>query len=422
MENKQSTAIHEDKQLALMSFGLNVSFMVSKFFLYLSTGSIALLAETVHSATDVISSLLVIGGIHLAAKKSERFPWGLYKVENVTAVLTGIFIFISAYEIAKMTYRPPSSPLRNLDVTLVILFLMTIPVLLFYRYELKTARELNSPSLMADAVHWKADLGPIAIVGVGIAGSRLSYPGADRLAALVILMFVIRAGYEILRDSMKSLLDASADKKTLDEIREAARSFAQVKDISSLNARNSGRFIFVHLELTLGMKRLKEAHAVAEAIEREIKRRIQFVERVVIHYEPEKKDYLRYSALLENRQGDLSEHFGSAPFVALWDKSIPDGILRSQEVLENPHATLDKRKGIKLAEFLVEKGVDVIYTREDFAGKGPDHVLSDAEVKVRHTKLIHLKALLEEQQRTDETVEKVLVGSASERGAGTRDM
>jgi hypothetical protein len=66
--------------------------------------------------------------------------------------------------------------------------------------------------------------------------------------------------------------------------------------------------------------------------------------------------------------------------------------------------------------------VDVIYTREDFAGKGPDHVLSDAEVKVRHTKLIHLKALLEEQQRTDETVEKVLVGSASERGAGTRDM
>jgi cation diffusion facilitator family transporter len=395
MENKQSTAIHEGKRLALLSFGLNVCLMVSKFLLYLFSGSIALLAETVHSVTDVISSLLLLGGIHLAAKRSERFPWGLYKVENVAAVLTAVFIFISAYEIAKTTYSPHASLLRNLDVTLVILLLMTIPVLLFYRYELKAAKELNSPSLMADAMHWKMDLGPIVIVAVGVAGSRFSYPAADRFAALVILIFVIKAGYEILRDSMKSLLDASADRKTLDKIKEVTRSFAQVKDIISLNARNSGRFIFVHLELSFALKRLKEAHRVAEDIAGEIKDRIPFVERVIIHYEPEKKNYRRHAAPLANREGDISEHFGRAPFIALWDERITDGALISQEIVENPFLQIEKGKGIRLAKFLVEKGIDILYTMEDFGGKGPEYVLSDAEIEVRKTDLTSLNDLIE---------------------------
>jgi len=171
--------------------------------------------------------------------------------------------------------------------------------------------------------------------------------------------------------------------------------FPQVKEIRSLHARNSGRFIFVTIDLGLSLKRLKDAHEIANSIEMEIKDRVPFVERVLIHYEPERKDYQRYAVGLANREGEISEHFGGAPYIALWDKRISDGMALSQEILENPFFNLEKGKGIMLAEFLVEKEIDTLYTREDFEGKGPGYVFSDADIEVRRTDMKPLKDVIE---------------------------
>ncbi|MFZ6017723.1 MAG: iron-sulfur cluster assembly scaffold protein [Nitrospirota bacterium] len=89
---------------------------------------------------------------------------------------------------------------------------------------------------------------------------------------------------------------------------------------------------------------------------------------------------MRYAVPLLYRQGDISEHFGSSPFIALWDKRISDGKVISQEILENPFLEMEKGKGIKLAEFLVEHGVDILYTKKHFEHKGPEYVFSNAEV------------------------------------------
>ena len=385
---------NDGKRLAAMSLGLNVFFGVIEFFLYLSTKSSALLAAAVHTVTDVIGSFLIIVGIYLSEKKSERFPWGLYKIENISAVLVAGLIFLSAYEIAKNIYRPSPLNIENLTMTLVVLFFMAFSVVFFSKYEAKRAKMLNSPSLMADAESWRMDIAPLAVVAAGIAGARFSYPVIDRVAAVTVLIIVIRAGYEIMRDSVKSLLDASVDRATLNAMIKIIEGFSEVKEIISLNARNSGRFIFVHLELSFALKRLKEAHEVAEDIDKEIKRRIPFVERVIIHYEPERKDHQRYAVPLLNREGEISKHFGSAPFIALWDKRITDGVSISQEIVENPFLQMEKKKGIRLADLLVEKGIDTLYLREDFEGKGPKYVLSDAGVEVRRTSLQNLKELI----------------------------
>ena len=82
-----------------MSLGLNVILTSAQFILYLLTKSAAILAEAIHSLTDVMGILFVIIGIYLSEKKSEKFPWGLYKIENLAAILVGVLIFLSAYEI-----------------------------------------------------------------------------------------------------------------------------------------------------------------------------------------------------------------------------------------------------------------------------------------------------------------------------------
>ncbi len=387
--------VHGGKGLAALSVGLNIFLTASKYLLYLFTNSSALLAETVHSLTDVIGSLMVMGGIYLSEKKSEKFPWGLYKVENIAAVFSAGFIFLSAYEIAKMIYHPSTAGMRNLDITLIALFLMTLPIIVFARYEARKAKVLNSPSLIADAYHWRMDIAPLAVVAVGITGARLSYPFMDRISAFVVLLLVIKAGYGILKDSMRSLLDASVDGETLDNIKDVIKIFPQVKEINSIHARNSGRFMFVTIDLGLSLKRLKDAHEIADSIKMEINARIPFVERVLIHYEPERKDYQRYAAGLANREGEISEHFGGAPFIALWDKRVSDGVILHQEILENLFLDIEKGKGIRLAEFLVEKGLDILYTREDFEGKGPGYVFSDADVEVRRIDLKTLNDMID---------------------------
>lgn len=392
---KRQIVAYAGKKLAGTSVALYIFFAAAKFSLYLLSGSSSLLAETVHSLADVIGGLLVIGGIYLSEKKSERFPWGLYKVENIVALLSACVIFLSAYGMAKTIYHPSLEGMRNLDMTLIVLFLMTVPIILFSRYEARRAKAINFPSLMADAAHWRADIAPIVVVAAGIAGARLSYPFADRVSAFVVLLVVIKAGYGIFKDSLKSLLDASVDRVTLDKINDVLGKFQEVKEVVSLHARNSGRFIFISMDVRLSSKTLKDAHELADRIEGEIKSRIPFVERVTIHYEPQRKDYTRYAVPLADRDDAVSEHFSNAPFIAVWDKG-PDGAVISRETLENPFLTLEKRKGISLATFLVEKEIDILYTRESFSGKGPEYVLANAGIEVRRVDSESMNILIKE--------------------------
>jgi cation diffusion facilitator family transporter len=384
------------KRIAVLSLSLNVLLGVAKYLLYLYAGSTAVLAESVHSLTDVVGSLLVIGGISLAEKRARRFPWGLYKVENMASLFLAVLILFSAYEIAAIIYRPSSLAMQNLDRALMALLLMAMPVYLFSRYEVKKAASLNSPTLTADAKHWRTDLAPLAVVAAGILGARFSFAVADKIAAALVLIIVARAGYVILKDSLKSLLDASVDNETLERMREVIRSFAQIEEPFAIQARNSGRFIFVELSVRVSLSRLKEAHDVALDLERDIKAHVPFVERVIVHYEPVEKEYQRYAALLADREGSISEHFGKASFVAFWNKRTADGATISREILENPYSEIEKGKGIKLAEFLVARKVDVLYTRESFEGKGPEYVLADAGVKVRKTGARYLQELIEQ--------------------------
>jgi len=218
------------KRWAALSLGLNALLATVKFILYPVTGSSAILAEAVHSLTDVVGSLIVIGGLYLSEKRSKQFPWGLYKVENFVAVISSGLIFFSAYEIAKIIIVPVSV-LKNLDIGMAAMFLMALPNLAFYKSESRIAKSLNSPSLAADAENWKTDTLSLIVVGVGVIGARFAYPVMDRIAAVLVLLVVIRSGYGILKCSVKSLLDASVDNPTLDRMRIIIQGFGQVKEV-----------------------------------------------------------------------------------------------------------------------------------------------------------------------------------------------
>jgi cation diffusion facilitator family transporter len=402
MHRGQEKVINMDdgKRTAAYSTALNLCLTAAKGTIALYSGSTAVLSEAVHSLTDVFGALSVWTGITLSKKKSPSFPWGLYKAENIAAAVSALLIFIVAYEIAKGIFVERATSLSNVNLSVAALLLIAIPVYLFARYEKKKAGDLNSPSLMADAKHWLSDLAPIGVAATGLAVSGI-FPYADKVAALLVIVFVLRSGYGIMKDSVKSLLDASVDAETLNKLRTIVGGFSEVVEITDINARNSGRFIFVYIDLRLSVKKLKDAYKITARIEESVRRDIPFIERVIIRYGPIEKGYMRYAVPLGDRADTISEHFGSAPFVACWNRDASNGKLLSQKIIENPFSSLEKGKGIKLAELMVEQQVDVLYTKELFGGKGPEYVLSDAGIEVRHTDLKTLRELmaLKEEQR-----------------------
>ncbi|OGP15696.1 MAG: hypothetical protein A2052_07475 [Deltaproteobacteria bacterium GWA2_54_12] len=341
---KKAAQTDDGGKVAACSVFVNVALAAAKALIAFYSGSAAVLSEAVHSLTDVVASLSVWTGIKLSRVKSPSFPWGLYKAENIAAVVTALFIFLMAYEIAKEAVLGEHRSLSNIGLSITALFLMAVPVYLFTRYEKKRARELNSPSLLADAEHWLTDILSIGVVIAGLAASRYT-PYADRVASIIVIFLVLRIGYRILKDSMKSLLDASVDAGTLDKIRKTVERFAEVREVRSLNARNSGSFIFVHMDLRLSARRLKEAHRSADAIEKAVRNEVPFIEEVSIHYEPVKKDFVRCAATLSGRDGAVSPHFGNAPFVILWDKDGDGKVISKEVVGRKPLCRTGKREG-----------------------------------------------------------------------------
>lgn len=377
------------ERLALYSTLVNTLLVGLKYGLAVFVGSLALVADAIHSLADVISSATIWAGIKLSRRKTKRFPYGLYKIENLAALVTAGLIFLAGYEIIQSAFeeavqiRRARLPYAMGGVVLIVAILFA-----FSRFELKRGKELGSPSLVADAQHIGTDLFSTLIILVGLIGGyfQIPYP-LDKWAALAIAVLIGWAGLKIAIDAIRVLLDASLDFDTLHKIRELILETPQVGRINSLTGRNSGSFKFIEVDLALKVRELDKAHFLANQIETRIKAEVPQVDHVLMHYEPLQKDTLVYAApLLQDRQ-HLSEHFGSAPYFLLLTLRAADRRLLEERFLSNPFTQVETGKGIKVSEWLVGLGVDEVFTTKSFTGKGPFYVFSDANVEMHQTDL-----------------------------------
>ena len=290
MENSSQNStktlnFNEKKKISLFSVGINLFLSLIKIAGGMVSGSAALVADGVHSLSDLAASLSVYVGIVISNKKSDLFPHGLYKVENLVALISAFAIFFAGYEIAKDVLFGEGTPIKNLTAALVVLGITVVTTYLYSRWERKKAIELNSPSLLADSEHIKTDFYTAIVVLVGVLGQYFGYPIIEKLAVVVVVYFIFHSGFEILKEAIKVLLDASLDHESMENIRTILKDEPLIKSINTITGRNAGSFKFVQLDLALETDSLKEAHNLAHKIEDKIKEEMPFVEKVVVHYQ-----------------------------------------------------------------------------------------------------------------------------------------
>ena len=380
-------------RVGIYSLLVNVLLVVAKLVLSIITGSLALKADSIHSLVDVFGSIALILGIVISGRKSKRFPYGLYKVENVVSVIISLLLFLTAYEIVREAITSEVVLISYSRWVLGVVAALILVPFLFGRYEVRMGKKFNSPSLIADGSQFKADVLSSSIVFFALLGQHFGLP-LDRIAGGVIAIFIIRAGWGLLSSSMRVLLDASIDQDTLEQIRLVVEGDPTVSTIKNVTGRNSGRYIFVEVVVTLRISDLERAYSVSKRIEDKIREMVPNVDRVLIHYEPQSKTQLRYAVALSSSREEISPHFGESPFFALIDFDLKERRLKKQEIVVNPHQGLTKGKGIKVAEFLLNHKPDIVVARENLVGKGPGYAFADAGTEIVQTEATSLSKLL----------------------------
>ncbi|MBC2743251.1 MAG: cation diffusion facilitator family transporter [Desulfosarcina sp.] len=377
--------MEKGEKVALLAIGVNLLLFAIKYTFSSLSGSIALKADAFHSLSDVVASSTVLGGLIIAKRKTRSFPYGLYKVENLASVLVALAILYAGYEIAMEAIKGGTIELQNVWPAVASVVFAIIVSFLYSAYATRVGREINSPSLVADAKHIGVDMFASAAVLVGLLASFAGVK-LDRISAFVVVAIIAWSGGKILIDGIRVLLDASLDYQTLSLAEKLILAEPQVMSIQNLMGRNSGRYKFIEANILIKAHKLDKASFIANRIAASISEQIKNVDRVLIHYEPIKKENLIYALpLKDDLQQRISDHFGEAPYFGLTTVRIKDNKAIGQEILANPFTQVEHGKGILVAEFLTRHSVDVVVTKKSFAGKGPFYVFSSAAVESLQT-------------------------------------
>lgn len=253
----------------------------------------AMVSDAVHSASDVFSSIIVIIGVRISAKESdEQHPYGHERFECVAAIvlavilfMTGLFIGIDASKtILAGNYQDLMIPGR---LALFAAILSIVSKEAMFWYTIHYANHYDSGALRADAWHHRSDAFSSIGALIGIFGARMGIPVLDPIASLVICVFIVKAAYDIFKDAIDKMVDASCDEETEAAIRSCAFEQDGVENVDLVQTRVFGNKIYVDMEISAdGDKTLYEGHEIADRVHDAIEQNFPKVKHIMVHVNP----------------------------------------------------------------------------------------------------------------------------------------
>ncbi|WP_398327959.1 cation diffusion facilitator family transporter [Vulcanococcus sp.] len=277
------------KRVLLVALAVNVSMTMLKLVIGLLTGSLAVLADAMHSATDGLSSLLGLITNGLSDPRPDRdHPYGHDKYEGLGALAIAGFILFTAFEILKGSLERIAAglpPLRLDGQDLLLLLIVLGCNLLLAGYERSEGRRLGSQLLLADAKHTTSDIWTTVVVLIGLAGVlALGINWLDVAMAIPLCVLLVRACWQVLKSNLPWLVDQIAiAPEAIHEVAMAVPGVLNVHDIASRGVL--GQRVFIELHMVVDANDLPTAHRITELVEEHLEVRFGPV-RCTIHLEP----------------------------------------------------------------------------------------------------------------------------------------
>lgn len=271
----------------------NVVLSIFKFTAGIVANSNAMISDAIHSASDVFSTIVVMVGIKLASKESDKeHPYGHERLECVAAIVLAMILFITGLGIGadalKNIVRSSDTALEipgMLALIAAIISIVTKEAMFWYTRFF--AKRIESGALLADAWHHRSDAFSSVGALIGIWGARIGFPVMDSIASFVIFLFIAKAAYNIFKDAIDKMIDHSCSEETERQLYDFVILYEQVLGIDLLQTRLFGNKFYVDMEIVVdGSYTLQMAYEIAEKIHKDIEDNFPKVKHITVRVKP----------------------------------------------------------------------------------------------------------------------------------------
>ncbi len=277
--------------------GISISFLLGllKLVAGLIGHSYALVADAVESFSDIVTGVVVWGGLHISTRAATpRHPYGYGKAEAIAAAAVAAIVFAAAVGIGIEAIHEILTPHHApAPYTLGVLLFVVVVKSLLARSLGRAGAETDSVSVMADAFHHRADVITSALAAIGISVALVGGPGwerADDWAALLAAFVILYNACKLMAVPIRELLDVHIDTMG-EQARQVALGVTGVENVEKVVSRKSGPYFWVDMHLWVDPEmNVREAHSLSHRVKDEIQGTFPAVQDVLIHIEPSRTD------------------------------------------------------------------------------------------------------------------------------------
>jgi len=277
--------------VTLLGIGINIVLLIGKVIAGWLTGSVGLVADGIHSGSDMATDLAVLGGIHLGARKADRnHPYGHGRYETLAGgIVAGALVVVGAFiawEAGLGLYR--GQHVFPGPVVLAVAAASIISKEWLFRRTARIARDVGSPALHANAWHHRSDaLSSVAVLAGGI-GAVAGWGHADQLAGLLVGLMVVSAGGRTMIGVLHELTEGGLARGEIEAIERAIERVPGVRSWHQLRTRTVGRetFVDVHVLIDPELTAVR-AHRISMGVEDAVRSACQRPVNVIAHVEPD---------------------------------------------------------------------------------------------------------------------------------------
>lgn len=288
---ESKVANHRIRSVTYLSLLVNVGLCVLKIVAGLMVGSMAVVADGVHSLSDMVTDVAVLLGHRLGSKAPDlKHPYGHGRWETFSSAFVGLVLVLVG---GGMIYSAARAIAQNrvVEPRLTILIVALVSVIakeVLYRMTLRVAQQTRSSALYANAWHQRSDAFSSVAVIIGFLALRLGFSFGDHLAALTVGLMVILVGGRVLLQCWDELTESAVDHDTVALIERTIDANPAIHDWHKLRTRSLGREIFLDLHILVDAElTITEAHNISEGLEAAIERQLTCPVNITIHVEPD---------------------------------------------------------------------------------------------------------------------------------------
>lgn len=281
------------ERAAIVSAIITVVLGILEVWAAILFGSLAFIAAGIDALSDTATSVGVFTGRRISKRPADReHPYGHAQAETLVSILLAAVLIFAGVRVAYMAIEKIHLGLV-IKATPELFFLAGLTLVIFgalAKYQIRTGKQANSLSLVADGYHTLTDAVSSAAIIVGLVAVGLGHAWADPLVALVISALILRVGFGIGRDALNILMEASPGAEVLAEINRVCMGVPGVLGCHRRRARRVGSHIFADVHIYVNPKMsVGRAHEVATRVEHDLKTRIADLSSVIVHMEPARR-------------------------------------------------------------------------------------------------------------------------------------